>query len=274
MQHTSINGISTEHLSVMDRGLQYGDGLFETIACVDGNLQFWDEHIERMQKGAERLLIDSNTIRFFNDDVSILRQKHNIDNCTVKLMLTRGLGERGYRSPIKQKVTRIVTISDLPVYPEVFYKDGVDACICQHPVSINLRLAGIKHLNRLDNVMARSEWKDEFQEGLMLDESGNLIEGTMSNVFSVKNNVLITPSLERCGVNGIIRDQLLSIAREQDIKTVVTSMKIAELKEMDELFVCNSVIGVWPIKNIDANTYQVGPLTQQLAKALQQVKQN
>ena len=254
----------------MDRGLHYGDGLFETIACVDDCLQFWDEHIARMQHGAKRLGIESSAINYFKDDVSTMLQQYNISNCAVKIMLTRGLGERGYRSPLAQKTTRIVIISNIPEYPDTYATEGIKACFCQHPVSKNSSLAGLKHLNRLDNVLARNEWQDEYQEGLMLDDSNNIIEGTMSNIFAVRNKQLFTPSLEHCGVDGIIRRQILSIAQEQAIEIIIADIKKEELNEMDELFVCNSLIGIWPVNSLGEANYKVGPLTQKLSRTLQQ----
>jgi len=275
MQHTlinyiNINGISSEYLSVMDRGLHYGDGLFETIACIEGKPQFWNEHIERMRLGAKKLGIEFSAIENFQYDVLSMLQEHSVSNCVIKLMLTRGQGERGYRSSSAQKVTRIVVLSDLPQYPDDYMNQGIKVCLCHHPVSNNSRLAGIKHLNRLDNVLARNEWQNEYQEGLMLDESSDIIEGTMSNVFAVKNNQLHTPSLSLSGVNGIIRDQVLSIAQEQGIEVYVSEIKKEELKNMDEIFVCNSIIGIWPVNSINEINYQVGPVTKKVSQLLQQ----
>ena len=254
----------------MDRGLHYGDGLFETIACVDGRLQFWDEHIERMQHGAKQLGIESAAIDHFKDDALNLMQEKSISHGVVKLMLTRGQSERGYRSPSAQKTTRIVIISHTTEYPETFATEGIKACFCQHPVSKNARLAGIKHLNRLDNVLARSEWQDEYQEGLMLDETDNVIEGTMSNIFAVKNNQLYTPSLNLSGVDGIIRSQILSIAQEQGIEINITDIKSEALNEMDEIFICNSIIGIWPVRSLGSKIFAAGSLTQKISQALQQ----
>ena len=254
----------------MDRGLHYGDGLFETIACVDGKLQFWDEHIERMRSGAERLKMDAVAIDDFQLDVSNLLKKHNINNCVIKLILTRGQSERGYRSASTQQPTRIVLLSDLPQYPEAYVKQGIKTCFCQHPVSSNSQLAGIKHLNRLDNVLARNEWRDEFQEGIMLDDSRNIIEGTMSNIFAVKNKQLYTPSLSDSGVDGVIRGKILSIAQDHGVETHIVKINKEELKNMDEIFVCNSIIGIWPVSSLDEKVFDVGSLTKNLSLALQQ----
>lgn len=269
MQHVTINGINCEHLSVMDRGLHYGDGLFETIACVAGKLQFWGEHLQRMLDGAERLNMQVETIANFEQDVSAMLKQYSIENGVIKLMLTRGQSERGYRFPSPQKNTRIVIVSKTPEYPVTFKTEGIAACFCQHPVSKNNRLAGIKHLNRLDNVLARNEWKDEYQEGLMLDEDGHVVEGTMSNLFAIKNNELFTPLLNHSGVNGIIREQVLSIAQELGIEILISEIKKEDLKSMGEIFVCNSVIGIWPVKSLGDSDYKIGSLTKIFSEALQ-----
>ena len=254
----------------MDRGLHYGDGLFETIACVDGQLQFWDEHIERMRSGAERLKMDAVVIDNFQLDVSSLLEKHNITNCVIKLILTRGQSERGYRNSSSQQPTRIVLLSDLPLYTEEHVTQGIKVRFCQHPVSVNSQLAGIKHLNRLDNVLARNEWQDEYQEGIMLDDTGNVIEGTMSNIFAVKNKQLYTPLLSNSGVDGVIRGQILSIAQQQGVETHVIKHNKEELKNMDEIFVCNSIIGIWPVASLDEQVFNVGSVTKKLLRTLQQ----
>ena len=270
MQHILINGISAGHLSVMDRGLHYGDGLFETIACIDGKLQFWAEHLERMRSGAEQLKMDAAAIDNFQSDISSLLEKHKVTHCVIKLILTRGQSVRGYRSSSPQRPTRIVLLGDLPQYPEEYATQGIKACFCQHPVSSNSQLAGIKHLNRLDNVLARNEWGNEYQEGIMLNDSGNVIEGTMSNIFAVKNKQLYTPSLSDSGVDGIIRGQILSMAQQQDIETHIVEINKEELKNMEEIFVCNSIIGIWPVTSLNEKTFNRGALTKVLSHTLQQ----
>lgn len=268
MQHISINGIFCQHLSIMDRGLHYGDGLFETISCVNGKLQFWEEHVDRMRAGAKQLAINDLAIDNFSHDVQNLLDRHNVSSCVVKLILTRGAGERGYRSSSPQKVTRIVLLSDLPQYPDAYTSKGIKTFFCQTPISKNSKLAGIKHLNRLDNVLARNEWQDEYQEGFMLDDSGYVIEGTMSNLFAINDNELYTPLLSTSGVSGIIRDQILSIAKELDIGMHVMNIERKELENMDGIFVCNSVIGIWPVASLSEKSYKVSLLTRKLFKEL------
>ncbi len=262
MQRISINGIEAQHLSVMDRGLHYGDGLFETIAFRNGKLEFWSEHLKRMERGAEVLGITFPGENEFLQDVKNLVKPCPDENYAIKLLLTRGTGERGYHQAKQANVTRAVITSGLSVRA----RQTAKVCLCKHPVSINSVLAGIKHLNRLDNVLARREWDNEFDEGFMFDTHGNLIEGTMSNVFGIKNNVLYTPGLDQCGVNGIVREQVLMIAKEKGIKTNIKNMSIDDIGAMDEIFITNSIIGLWPVSCVGEVEYSVGDMTRNLEK--------
>lgn len=270
MQCVSINGIHAEHLSVMDRGLQYGDGLFETIACVDGELQFWEQHIQRMRAGAAILKIDFPDAEYFLQDIRNLCSITSENNFVVKIILTRGQGSRGYLSTDTPRTTRIVIRSDWPDYSPDLINTGISACLCKHPVSINPALAGIKHLNRLDNVIARNEWHNEYHEGLMLDTDGYVIEGTMSNVFAVRSNILYTPMLDRSGVDGVIRNQVINIARDEKIKIETARLTMNDLYLMDEIFVSNSIIGIWPVRMIEQQAYLVGEMSKKMHNQLQQ----
>lgn len=270
MQRVSINGVHVEHVTVMDRGLQYGDGLFETIACVNSELQFWNQHIQRMRAGAISLNIDFPDEQLFLQDIKKIYDIAPETNCVFKIILTRGQGNRGYQSPANQRPTRIVICSSWPDYSPDLIDTGIAACLCKHPVSINPALAGIKHLNRLDNVIARNEWHNEYHEGLMADAEGNIIEGTMSNVFAVRDNVLYTPGLERSGINGVIRNQVLNIARDENIKIETTRLTLNDLYSMDEIFVTNSIIGIWPVSMIEQQPYPVGEMSKAMHNKLQQ----
>lgn len=259
VMHTLINGVSAEYISLMDRGFQYGDGLFETIACRNGRLEFLKAHFERMQQGAERLNIPCPDLSLWLDDISeIIRPLQNSSvDCVVKLILTRGYGERGYYYKGNGSVNRIVQLTEgLPLR---YYSDDGEVnteparvCICRHPVSTNPVLAGLKHLNRLDNVMARNEWEHQYTEGLMRDAGGHVIEGTMSNVFGVKDGKLFTPLLNGSGVSGIIRSVLLRLAETMSIPFSVKNLTLDNIQNMDEIFICNSLIGILPVTSINS----------------------
>ncbi|PPD50913.1 MAG: aminodeoxychorismate lyase [Methylobacter sp.] len=257
-----INGESKEHIEVSDRGLQYGDGLFETIAVQSGKTQFLDRHLQRLNAGCSRLLINPPDTKLLKHEVASLANK--ADRAVVKIIVTRGAGGRGYRQPDVVKPTRIVSLHPYPDYPNTHQEQGIHARFCTTRLGLNPALAGIKHLNRLEQVLARAEWHDlTIQEGIMLDSDGYVVEGTMTNLFFVKDEALYTASLEKTGVAGIIRGVVIEQAALTGIKIYEGQVSQGDVLSADEVFVCNSVIGIWPIRQIEHQQFSVGPLTRQ-----------
>ncbi len=262
-----INGEFNDKLSCLDRGLHYGDGVFETIAVFQQKLLCWDDHLERLRKGCNCLGIPvpDESILFEESNTLIT----NIDRGVLKLIITRGQGGRGYGVPDKTDPTRIVALYPWPNHPDSNTEQGINVRYCQFRYSQNPSLAGIKHLNRLEQVLARSEWNDKnIQEGLVMDIDNNIIEGTMSNVFYVKEKSLFTPALEQCGIEGIIRKIILDICPELKIPTHIKNISPEELFNADEVFVCNSVIGIWPVKKLKEKKYLKREITEKLTRAL------
>ena len=264
---TLINGEINSEISIFDRGLQYGDGIFETIAVEKGALLCWDDHLKRLESGCTRLNIplqDNEVLK--KETLSLIdTDKKGV----IKIIITRGQGGRGYASPEEPKLSRIISFYPFPDYPVENSEDGVSVRLCEYRYANNEVLAGIKHLNRLEQVLARSEWSDSsIAEGIVLDNTDNVIEGTMSNVFCVINNVLCTPQLNLCGVEGVIRNKIIELATKLDVSIEVKTISLEELKTADEIFVCNSVIGVWPVTNLEKQTLAVGNITKQIKQAL------
>ncbi|ALP54805.1 hypothetical protein Tel_09445 [Candidatus Tenderia electrophaga] len=268
-----LNGHSAIDIGLQDRGLQYGDGLFETIAVRRGRLEFWQQHMQRLQAGCRRLQIPCPDSRLLLAEARHLLQGRS--EAVIKIIVTRGEGGRGYRAPeyTLARPNRIVSLYDWPDHPAANQRAGVAARICTTALGINPALAGIKHLNRLEQVLARSEWDDaHIHEGLMLDVHGHLIEATMSNVFFIKAGTLYTPDLANCGVAGIMRDVILDIARSGHIPCDIGHFSRADLEAADELFICNSLIGIWPLKQLEQYSFPAGPLTHQIINALDRAR--
>ena len=267
MSRVLINGQEAGCLPADDRGLQYGDGLFETIAVSDGRLVFWREHFTRLAAGAQRLGMPVPDEMLLREEAGrLIRGKAR---GVLKIILTRGSGGRGYRPPEQVSCRRIVSVHPWPEYPAGNATDGVELRICRTPLSTNPTLAGIKHLNRLEQVLARNEWREEhIAEGLMLDTQGRVIEGTISNVFAVKDSKLITPCLRNCGVEGVIRGIILRMTDNFRIETSINDLRLNDLASMDELFICNSVIGIWPVRKLQQHSYRPGKVTRELQGAL------
>jgi len=261
-----VNGKLTHTVEATDRGLHYGDGLFETIEVIQQQPVFFAQHLARLKAGCLRLKIPFPESALLIAEVTQLC--NHVEHGVLKIMLTRGTGGRGYRQPEAIHSTRYLAIHPYPNYPEPYQKVGIKARFCNTRLGINPLLAGIKHNNRLEQVLARSEWQDEYQEGLMLNIHEQVIEGTMSNVFVVKNQQIYTPDLSESGIQGIMRQIIL---QQQDVE--VTTMNADFILQADELFVTNSVIGVWPIIQLDNQSYSIGPVAKQVAEQLIHAKQ-
>ncbi|MDP1773183.1 MAG: aminodeoxychorismate lyase [Methylobacter sp.] len=260
-----INGESKEHIEISDRGFQYGDGLFETIEVRDGLAVFLKQHLERLNSGCRRLGIPFPGTDLLSLEASKLCRRGTSNRAVLKIIITRGSGGRGYRQPDVIQPTRVLSLHPYPDYPEVYPEQGVAARFCNTRLGLNPALAGIKHLNRLEQVMARSEWNDaSIQEGLMLDANDHVIEGTMTNLFYIKNNSLYTAALTQSGVAGVMRRIIMTISADHGLAVIEHEFAKDELLSADELFVCNSIIGIWPIRQIETAHFSVGPITQSI----------
>lgn len=258
-----VNGLPSEHITADDRGLAYGDGLFETIRVHRHAPLFAEEHLARLKHGAAVLDIpcDLEAIRAW----LATALASSPPDCVLKLVLTRGSGGRGYRPPAAVRPTCIISTHALPDLPETLFETGGTAFVCHQRLGYQPDLAGIKHLNRLEQVLASREFADHHEafEGLMADHGGLLVEGTRSNVFVSLGGQWLTPALSRCGIRGILRQRLLEAfsGRLQE-----TDLALEQLPHVDELFVANSVFGVVPLTGVDLGgtrlDLDVGPFAQ------------
>lgn len=258
-----INGGEVDQILVNDRGFQYGDGLFETIEVLDGHPIFLDQHLVRLSHGCASLKIPTPDIKQLTDECYFVCQKAK--QAVLKIIVTRGLGGRGYRQPETIQPTRVISLYPFPEYPCTHSEQGINARFCDTRLGLNPALAGIKHLNRLEQVMARAEWDNpNIQEGLMLGGNGHIIEGTMTNLFYVKDDIIYTASLHMAGVAGIVRGIIIRLSAEHNHTLIEHDYGKDALLAADEVFVCNSIIGIWPIKQIENSRFAVGNVTRQL----------
>jgi len=264
-----VDGQPADVLSLKDRGLAYGDGLFETIAVRNGEPVLLERHLQRFDLGCRRLSLNVDMVELRAELDTYARR---LGEGILKLIVTRGDGLRGYAAVPSSRARRILQGSPAAVYPAVHAERGVSLFPCATRLSEQPLLAGLKHLNRLEQVLARAEWSDpEHAEGLMLDTSGRVIEGVFSNLFLVRESVLVTADLSRCGVAGVMRAELLSQAESQGVATQINDISLEQLRQADEVFVCNSIYGVWPVLACGSARWSAGPLTrklQTLARAL------
>ncbi|MDI3326236.1 aminodeoxychorismate lyase [Pontibacterium granulatum] len=252
-----INGKQQTQIDVRDRGFAYGDGLFETIQISHGKSQLMARHITRMRSGAVRLGFDASVIDQLLEDLAEINLP---DDGVLKLTLSRGVGGRGYSYAADMEATRVIMLGPKPAYGNQA-EEGITLKVCDTRLGVNPALAGIKHLNRLEQVLARNEWSDPaINEGVVLDYEGFVVEGTMSNLFWVKDRVIYTPSLERCGVAGVVRDFLIEKFTADGHSVEVGLYPLADVISADEIFICNSLIDIWPVKQLDSNYYALGPV--------------
>lgn len=268
MTKTLVNGECIDTININDRGLQYGDGLFETMAVHNGKIPLWESHWQRLCLGCKKLSINLPNKNIIESEIKSLCNENNDTHFVIKLIITRGSGKRGYGFTKEQSITRILSLYDWPNYDEHFQTNGVAVRFCESTLSENTQLSEIKHLNRLEQIMARNEWNDsEFQEGLMSTSKGYVVDGTMSNVFAVQDNMIFTPDLSLCGVAGVMRKTVINIAKEKGFAVYEKNFTKSELEMADELFLTNSLFGIWPIKRIFKTRFtKVGTVTKQLQK--------
>ncbi|WP_462319786.1 aminotransferase class IV [Halochromatium sp.] len=280
----------------MDRGLAYGDGLFETIAIRSGRPCCWLDHLDRLALGAARLRLPLPSPAQLKAEASQLAAA--VDIGTLKILLTRGPSVRGYRPPSQPKPTRILLVDALPedqagphgdgpvghsvdssaelsvehsIGPPVGNQvdhtvdlrseQGICARLCDIRLGINPQLAGLKHLNRLEQVLARAEWSEpSIDEGLMLDADGTLVCGTMSNLFLVTAAGLQTPLIDRCGVAGTARARMINAAREAGLRAQELRLTVDDLLKAQGAFLTNALIGVWPIRSFEGHDFELSLL--------------
>ncbi|MBI3574196.1 MAG: aminodeoxychorismate lyase [Gammaproteobacteria bacterium] len=261
-----VNGVAVDTISVHDRGFQYGDGLFETIAVHRGTPLLWEQHAQRLLAGAVCLDMPPPEAALLRVEAD--RLCRGIERGVLKIILTRGVSGRGYRPGASAPTTRVLSLSPWPDYPPSWIWEGVAVRLCQTRLASQPRLAGLKHLNRLEQVLARAEWGDEYAEGLMQDESGNIVEGTMTNIFLVEGATLRTPDMTRCGVEGVMRGAVLEQAERLGIACHIGPVTATQLEHAGELFLTNSLIGLWPVRRIENRSYTIGQTTRKIQQAI------
>lgn len=254
-------------VSAGDRGVAYGDGVFETMRAHRGGVPWWDAHWARLALGARRLGLTLPREALVRDEAMQLLDG---GDAVLKLLLTRGGGARGYAPPADATPTWILSAHPLPVPPR---PDGLVLRWCATRLSHQPLLAGIKHCNRLEQVLARGEWPaagepggDAFDEGLLLDVDGDVVGATAANVFVFRDGRWRTPPVDRCGVAGICRGWWL-----REAGAVEQPLVPGDVETADAVVLCNAVRGILPVARLQGRDWPrhpaVATLLQQLAAA-------
>ncbi len=257
-----INGEEQDKISIFSRNMQYGDGLFETCVAVDNQILFWPRHFSRLEIGREKLSINKIDEGVWLSDIKKAFALSLKKNCIVKLILSRGNTLRGYGYKDDIEPVRIVIISEM--HPSLINKEfSLEYSISGY--HSNPQLAGIKHCNRLEQILARSNLSSN--EAIMLDEKENVISVTQGNIYFIFGNKLLTPKLDRCGVVGSRRSLILELARSLKMDALESNISINQVQQADEVFISNSVIGIQPVHLIETHKLGKNPLTEKIQKA-------
>ena len=254
-----INGDFNQVISPLDRGFAYGDGVFRTMLVRNGVPESWPQHYQKLVADCAVIGIVCPSAELLMGDI---QQLFPINQAPIE-------GERGYAPPSITMPTRVVIKSAASVYATKNYSTGVDLHLCETRLADQPKLAGIKHLNRLENVMARMEWRDEsLFDGVLQDQEGNVIECTMSNIFARFGRKLTTPDLSRCGVAGITRQRIMALAHTLDLEVSVSTLSLERLLEADEVMICNSLYGAFQVRSLNQKVWPQLNLAENVRAAL------
>ncbi len=260
-----VNGEIASHVPADDRGLAYGDGLFETFAVVGGKPRLWQRHMDRLARGCERLNLAPPPQEILLREVQTVAA--GAPRCIVKILLTRGSGGRGYAPPEAPIPRRIVSAHPWPEGLAEACERGVAARVCETRLALQPLLRGIKHLNRLEQVLAAAELAAHpGHHGIVLNTEGYVICGVSANLFLVVDGQLLTPRMDRSGVHGVLRDQLL---REFSARAERRRVSLDLLGEAEELFFCSAIRGIVPIVKLigatpEPRSFAIGPVTREM----------
>lgn len=258
-----MDGRMESSIPATNRGLHYGDGVFRTMLVREGRPVYLSAHLNLLARDSARLGIDMPDRRQLEQRCKLICEGNG--DGVLKVMLTRS-GGRGYRPASAHANEILLLYQGIQANTSLGQTRGVTVRVCNTRLSINPALAGIKHLNRLEQVMARAEWDDEnIDEGLMLDTTGHVIEATASNLFLARNGSLYTPDLSGSGVAGLMREMIIEAASAYTTGMNIDKLSLEDCMAADELFLCNSIIGIWPVRSLLDSVWPVpGVITRKL----------
>lgn len=245
-------------VTAANRGLAYGDGLFETMRVHRGALPLWPRHLARLRDGAQRLGIGLPDMAFI--EARMAEMIGGVDACVLKLLLTRGDGGRGYAPPADAQPVWQLSLHPLPAMPTA----GLRLHACELRLAIQPALAGIKHCNRLEQVLARIEVaRASCDEGVLQDSEGRVVCATAANLLAHRNGRWLTPPVARCGVAGVLRGWLLAQGLVEEAE-----LTAGEVEDADALALCNAVRGILPVSLLGARNWAAHPALTELQARL------
>jgi 4-amino-4-deoxychorismate lyase len=241
------------------RGFAYGDGVFETMRVHQGTVPWWGAHRARLEAGAERLRLSLPSATAIEGAFAELFDDQG--DGVAKLLVTRGGGGRGYAPDIGAPPVWRLSRHPFPAGPR---DGGLVLRWCETQLAVQPALAGLKHCNRLEQVLARAEWHDaDIDEGLMRSTEGDVVCATSANLFVLHGDRWSTPRIDRCGVAGTCRAWLLSQTGAAEVRMAPADVEIA-----DAVLLCNAVRGILPVARLGERTFAPHPAVAELAQRL------
>ncbi|WP_253384020.1 aminodeoxychorismate lyase [unidentified bacterial endosymbiont] len=266
-----INGLEQDSLPASDRATQFGDGCFTTARILDGRICLFDAHIRRLQLACAALMIpflDWETLRGEMSQLASGKARG-----VLKVIISRGSGGRGYSGATCLHPTRMVSVSAWPAHYERWREEGVTLTLSPVRLGRNPMLAGIKHLNRLEQVLIRTHLEQtDADEALVLDSEGVITECCAANLFWRQDDNVYTPSLEQAGVKGIMRQVCIEHLARSGFRVVEVSVKEDALLKADEVVICNALMPVIPVRAWGKLTFPSRELFQFLAPLCEQTQ--
>lgn len=259
-----INGLEQNTLAVTDRATQFGDGSFTTARVVEGRVQHLAAHIGRLQLACERLSIAFSDWQILAQEMSALASEQR--NGVLKVIISRGPGGRGYSGSACVSPTRILSTSATPAHYTHWKATGVTLSLSPVTLGRNPYLAGIKHLNRLEQVLIRTHLEQtDADEALVLDSEGWLTECCAANLFWRCGQEVYTPRLDSAGVNGIMRQFIMATLARSPYRVVEVNARLTEISQADEVLICNALMPVIPVQRYAEQQWPARELYQFLA---------
>lgn len=268
-----INGVEQDSLAASDRGVQFGDGCFTTARIDHGNIAFFERHIQRLQDTCAALMIPFSEWEVLQNEMQRLAQPHA--SGVLKVVITRGSGGRGYSAAACQTPTRILSVSAAPAHYAKWRQDGITLALSPVRLGRNPTLAGLKHLNRLEQILIRTHLEQTIaDEALVLDSEGWVTECCAANLFWRAGDTVFTPRLDHAGVNGIMRQHCLSLLAQSRFRVVEVNAREEAVRQADEVLICNALMPVVPVNQFADVRYLSRELSEFLAPLCEQSKKS
>lgn len=266
-----INGTEQPWLAASDRAIQFGDGCFTTARVLKGQIQFIDAHLARLRLACTRLMIPFNDWELLEHEMATLAAGKA--SGVVKVILSRGAGGRGYSAASCETPTRILSVSAIPAHYARWQAEGVTLALSPVRLGRNPLLAGIKHLNRLEQVLIRAHLEQtSADEALVLDSEGWVTECCAANIFWRRGQEVFTPRLDQAGVDGIMRQHCLS-ALASRFKVAEVQARPDALAQAEEVIICNALMPVVPVRQWAECSWPARDLYHFLAPLCEQINQ-